>query len=472
MGNNLNNQMNNLNLNENNNLSNNQNIPMECNSNNIRNQNQNINENLRKEHEIEENIRDFIKCNFCLTREKKQKMCKYCKRISCEKCFNKWMEKHNYCGFCQKMMTKEDLVSLPFLDDMCVYFINNNPKNIQINNIKSSQKNIQNNKQKIVNNENICPIHNNEICYYCIQCDKYFCSNCLTFFSEETKKHENHLIIQTSQMNNLNLQEAIKEYKKLRNKKIIIDNYIDLCKVKLKENQAKKTEIADSMNLILDLYLQKIEENSKELQSFLNDLTIQRDQIENNLASIPNKFIDIIINDNVAQINKVSEDLKKINKIDKNIENGIKEKTKVNPNLFLYMYETDYLEFSLPFSGQYKEGHQVFNKKLNIIPGFPSNILFQYLDNQINISFSVDIDLPKNDPRYPKFYSYVVFRNGKDGLEFMNLSNQDFPNQENNPGQIRQQVNKISFKATKFIRLGGDDKRIKMKLFIIKCHYE
>ena len=238
------------------------------NSNNIRNQNQNINENLNggKEHEIEEQIRDKLKCNLCLTRVIKPKMCKYCKRISCEKCIIKWIEKykHNYCGFCKKMITKEDLISLPFLDDKCEYFIKSNPKNIQINNNKYSPKNNQNNKPKIANNENICPIHNNKIDYYCIQCDKYLCSNCLAFFGEETKKHKNHLIIPTSKINNLDFQEAINEYKKLKEKKIILDNYIDLCKIKLKENQPKKNEIANSLKLIIDLYIQKIEENSKE----------------------------------------------------------------------------------------------------------------------------------------------------------------------------------------------------------------
>ena len=106
------------------------------------------------------------------------------------------------------------------------------------------------------------------------------------------------------------------------------------------------------------------------------------------------------------------------------------------------------------------------------MPGFPSNILLKYLQYKIVISFSVDIALPLNDPRYPKFNSYITFKNGKDGLEFRNLSNQDFPVQGSNTRQIRQQVNTDSFDATKFIQLFGDDKKVKMKLFIIKYHYE
>jgi hypothetical protein len=154
----------------------------------------------------------------------------------------------------------------------------------------------------------------------------------------------------------------------------------------------------------------------------------------------------------------------------------IKEISKENPQLFVENYETDCLEISLPFSGQYNEGYEVFKKRLNIMPGFPSNILLQYLQYKIVISFSVDIFLPLNDPRYPKFHSYITFKNGKDELEFRNLSNQsfpqDFPVQGSNLRQIRQQVNTDSFDATKFIQLFGDDKKVKMKLFIIKYHYE
>ena len=115
-------------------------------------------------------------------------------------------------------------------------------------------------------------------------------------------------------------------------------------------------------------------------------------------------------------------------------------------------------------------------KKLNIIPGFPSTILLQYLRKQITISFSVDIDLPLNDPRYLKFYTYVTFKNGKEGLEFMNLSDQsfpqDFPMQGYNQKHTRQQVNSTSFQVNQFINLGGKDKIIRMKLFIMKYHYE
>ena len=526
MDNNLNNPMNQgMNFNGNNNLPNNPFAPMGNNNNNflhnsfnpmgnngsnnsmnpfnpktmssqsnynLNNQNQKMNKDLKKEIEIEDNIRDYLKCYICLTKVIKPKMCKFCKRISCERCINKWIESHNFCGVCKHNLSQQDLITLPFLDDMSTYFLNNidsHPKNIPYNNPnimnnqnKNDQSSNPNNNMNVegqnnkAQNKDICPIHNNKIDYYCVQCDKYFCSNCLVFFGEETKKHENHLIVPLSKMNNLSLQEAVEEYKKLPVTKNILDNYIGLCKVKLRENQIKQAQIANFINLIRDLYIGKIEENSNELNSFLKKLANQKDQVENKIVSVPNGFNNIISSNDYAQGHIVSEDLKKINKIESNIEFEIKEKSKVNPKLFLDNYETDYIEFPLPFSGQYNEGLEVFKKNLNIMPGFPSTILLQYLQNQIMISFSVDIDLPLNDPRYPKFYTYITFKNGKEGLEFMNLSNQsfpqDFPMQGYNQKKTRQQVNSISFEANQFINLGGKDKIIRMKLFIMKYHYE
>jgi hypothetical protein len=352
--------------------------------------------------------------------------------------------------------------------------MNNVNKNVQYSN-PNNNVNIVRQSSK-AQNRDICPMHNSKIEYYCVQCDKYFCSNCLVFFREETKNHKNHLIIPASKINNLSLQEPVKEYKKLYETKNIIDNYMDLCKVKLKENQIKQAEIANFMNFIRDLYIKKIEKNSQEIKLFLNNLTNLKEQIENKILSVPNGFNNIINSNDYAQGHIVSEDLKKINRIDPNIEYYIKEKSKVNPKLFLNNYESDYLQFSLPFSGQYYEGQEVFKKNLNIIPGFPSTIFLQYLQNKIVISYSVDISLSLNDPRYPKFFTYVIFKKGKDGLEFLNLSNQsfpqDFPIKGNNPRQIMQQVNSFSYDATQFINLNGNDKIIKMKILVIKYHYE
>ena len=88
----------------------------------------------------------------------------------------------------------------------------------------------------------------------------------------------------------------------------------------------------------------------------------------------------------------------------------------------------------------------------------------------------MDISLSLNDPKYPKFFTYAIFKSGKDRFEFINLSNQsfpqDFPLQGSNPRQTRQQVNSFSFDPTQLIRLGENNKIIKMKIFVIKYYYE
>ena len=57
-------------------------------------------EKIKKENELEEQIKDHLKCYICLCQVTKPKMCMYCKRICCEQCINKWLENHSFCGIC------------------------------------------------------------------------------------------------------------------------------------------------------------------------------------------------------------------------------------------------------------------------------------------------------------------------------------------------------------------------------------
>ena len=449
-------------------------------------------EEMKKELELENQIRDHLKCYICLTKVMKPKMCKYCKKICCESCIDKWLSAHDYCGICKHQVTSQDMIPLPFLDDMSSYFINNidNHPKFQPNNQgnkKNPGNNILNEKNnsnddEIINidenNKDICLKHRSKIDFYCVQCNKYFCSNCLVFFGEEVKRHKNHLILQTSKMNDLGIKEAINEYKKLPKTKNIIENFIGLIKLKINENDIRKAEAINFINLIKDLYINKIDESSSELKNMLSKLETQRDSLEISINSIPNGFNNIVNNNDYGQGNVVSEELKKINKIDENIEDDIKEKFKINPRLFFENYETELLEIDIPFSGQYNEGLELINKELDVIPGHLSKLIMKYLQNQIYISFCINIDLPLNAPNYPKFYTYITLRNQNYKLEFTNLSQQSFPQDYGQQGllnensRIRQQINSVEFDAEQFLNLAGKDKKIRMKLYIIKTFYE
>ena len=89
--------------------------------------------------------------------------------------------------------------------------------------------------------------------------------------------------------------------------------------------------------------------------------------------------------------------------------------------------------------------------------------------------FTIDINLPLNSPEYPKFYSYIIIRNQKYGLEFTNLSNQTFPQdiiRGNNGKSLGQQINNITFDFQQFIYLSGEEKIIKLKIFITKVYFK
>ena len=450
----------------------------------------NQSESMKKEEELENQIRDHLKCYICLTKVMKPKMCKFCKKICCESCIDKWLLNHDYCGICKHNVTQQDMITLPFLDDMSTYFINNidsHPKNHpNINNINKEINNNNINSQSLQNknnlnkkeDKNICPKHKSKIDYYCIQCNKYFCSNCLVFFSDEGQKHKNHLILQIAKMNNLGIREAVNEYKKLPETKNVLDHLIGLINLKIKENEIKKANTTNFMNYIKDLYLKKIDENTGELNKMLVNLKTQKDSIENSINSIPNGFNNIVNSNDYVQGGIVSKELKKMNVIDDNLENEIKEKSKISPKLFVENYETELLEIEIPYAGQYIEGLDFFEHKIDIIPNFPSKLILKYLQGKIYISFCVDIDLPLNAPYYPKFYTYVILKNQKYGVEFINLSNQSFPQdfvmKENRyeSRRIRQQTNSNEIEAQQFLFLGGNDKKVRLKAYIIKSFYD
>jgi hypothetical protein len=228
----------------------------------------------KKENQLEDEIRDHLKCYICLGKVFKPKMCKYCKKICCSACIDHWLEDHSFCGICKHEVSSQDMISIPFLDDMSTFFINNidnqqkkkidksktsllnvgqkvisgannrnnqnkihqinliqQPNiNININNIDNNLDNNESNINNEINNEindteeaeideNICQEHEERISYYCIQCNKYYCSKCLIFFGNETQKHRNHFLVQVNKINDLGVTQAIQEYQKLKDTK-------------------------------------------------------------------------------------------------------------------------------------------------------------------------------------------------------------------------------------------------------------
>ena len=469
-------------------------------------------------------------CGLCLEKKKKLKMCKYCNCVVCENCLNEWLKKHNSCYKCKTKIKIQDMITIPFDDSNMKnenniinntnsqqqndfinkasaskplnkgnnnnnqQFIssnlpnnnmninnnmNNNINNSMNNNINNNMNSINmnnninninmNNNNNIIQNEKTCPIHNNLMVYHCVNCNKEFCSSCLLFFGQEAQKHKGHLILEISQMNNQNIKLLLDEYNKLPFTKNSLDHLIGLSNFKIRENEIKKFEVNHFMNAIQEAYLKKIDEDSVELKSILEDLKKQKDIIDNSISSIPNGFNNIVNSNDYVQGGVLSQELKKINKFDPALKYKIQDKSKNNPLLFIDNYESDFLEFQLPFNGNYAEGKEIVNKNLNFIPGFPCRIIMKFLQKKVYISLLIDINVPLNQMEKPKFFTYISFKNKKYGLEFSNLSEQNYP--PNMMNINRQQVNTVDMEAEQFLYL-VDNGKIKLKIYATVIHYK
>ena len=54
---------------------------------------------------------------------KKAKNVYFCKKLSCSECIKKLLSQHDCCGFCKKKVNNNDIISVPFLDDISPFFI-------------------------------------------------------------------------------------------------------------------------------------------------------------------------------------------------------------------------------------------------------------------------------------------------------------------------------------------------------------
>ena len=64
-------------------------------------------EEQKKENQLEDEIRDHLKCYICLGKVSRPKMCKYCKKICCSACIDQWLQDHSFCGICKHQVTQQ-----------------------------------------------------------------------------------------------------------------------------------------------------------------------------------------------------------------------------------------------------------------------------------------------------------------------------------------------------------------------------
>ena len=295
-----------------------------------------MSEEEKREIEAENDIRNMLKCYICLSKVIKPKMCKYCKKFSCSYCISKWLLQHDFCGFCKKNITTDDVISIPFIDDMSTYFIKNienNPvyKSEKIEKPKNKIKSEKlDNKEEVNDKSNICKKHNSKFEFYCIQCDNYYCSNCLVFFGDEVKKHKDHYILQIEKM-----KELASKFKSEDNKKYI-EQIEDLKKQLLEEkenNNRLKTENKRLEKMINSLKQENIDINKK-LEKEIIKLKSNMNQLENELDRKNNTIQDYIL-----EINSLKEN--------KNQITSIKPGEKIFPVLFITQGNHDIFNYAM-----------------------------------------------------------------------------------------------------------------------------
>ena len=483
-------------------------------------------EDQKKENQLEDEIRDHLKCYICLSKVFKPKMCRYCKKICCAKCIDKWLEDHSFCGICKHDLSPQDMISVPFLDDMSTFFINNidNPKkkfldnsrttikrpgeNIipgprdNINNAKKIQKlnfvnrpninininnNLENNLSNIENevneteedelDENICQEHGENISYYCIQCDKYFCSKCLVFFGAEQQKHKNHYIVPASKINDLGVSQAIKEYKKLGETKEKIKNVIGLINMIKKEKDIKKYEILNTLDLIREYNKIKMDEELKKYQDIISYVKTEKNNIEQQSKSLPNE-LSIILDQN--DINKANEINNKIislnNKIPPQMYLQLQEQGYQSQNIYIENFQTDFIQKRLNINEELNDNCEIINIPISLIPHHSANFSINYSNGIFRINFIVSVNDDINSAKYPIYNTYIIFRGMGYSMEFITLKNEFFEKKrkkENLNGlNRREQINTVNIEKDKFLYLCDNQYQIQFKICVVKLSFK
>ena len=100
-------------------------------------------------------IRDKLKCYICFGKVINATMCPNCKKIACEECIKKMLSKNNNkCDNCNKTVKINDMIKLPFMNDLTSFFINKvekkNPKKEYLEENLSDVNNINQSELKII----------------------------------------------------------------------------------------------------------------------------------------------------------------------------------------------------------------------------------------------------------------------------------------------------------------------------------
>ena len=363
-------------------------------------------------------IKDALTCFICTSQVRDPTMCPQCKRMVCSKCIQKWLDIHEKCPFCQVHMSFEDMIPLPFMNNLANFFIKeidkkNEEKEIEkqkekekkeqkknykeINNIIEEEDEIEdsmNEKNKndylsrthfipnsfnksddddnginipnmnprshIIKKGEFCPEHKNEIIeYYCLNCNTKHCAKCLLFFNVQSKIHKDHKVITIEQKNKYNIDDIKKNIDDLKDAVDELKEYKNNVSIDIKIISKKEEFIKVVIEEFKKYYTNKIEKQNQRLNyttSSINNQLEAINQIKASCSESLNNFVERDDENGYHEYQKKILSLKDVKKFSYlNNNNNIFSKT------FLKFYETDYIDIDVD-----ENNETIGEKKFNI----------------------------------------------------------------------------------------------------------
>ncbi len=342
-------------------------------------------------------IKDALTCFICTSKVNDPMMCPKCKRMVCSECIKKWLDAHEKCPFCQAHTTFDEMIALPFMDNITDFFIKEidkkneekekekqkekeKGKNKNINNImeeeeeeddieesskddnkkpylskthflpnqfNNNDEDNQNNdfnknpRSRIIKKGDFCPEHRNQLIeYFCLDCNTKHCAKCLVFFNAQSKKHEGHKVITIEQKNKYSIDEVKKSVDDLKSSedelKVFKNNVLSDVSIMEKKEEFVKTVLDEFKKY----FTKKIDKHKMKVTAINNQLE-KINYIRNNYTEMFKNFVETDDENGFKEYKKKLLSYKDVKKYEYWNNNNIFCKPVLN------FYETDFIDIEV-----------------------------------------------------------------------------------------------------------------------------
>ena len=387
---------------------------------------------------LQGDIKDALTCFICAQQIKDPLMCIRCRKMMCTNCIKKWLDKdHKKCPFCQNETSLNEMVPLPFMNQLSDFFVKEidikekeeeekmKKKEEQMENIIEDENDKNENKIKNFNSmksksqidvnsfnnkindkqlsdlrkdENLCEKHNEKIEYFCLTCGTKHCSKCLIILNKEHEVHSGHKIIDLEQRKKFKIDDVKSDINNFSKTLDEVDKYqLNLSnEIKIRK---KKCDFYD--RIIEDmkkLYNDKIERMNDDLYMKLTSINNRKEEIkkikENNEESMEN-YIKQNDLDGFNEYHQKIKDLQNLDdlKPEDNLEIAFKPQ--------IIFFESDFLDIDIDLN------KDMMGEYVCKLEGFEPEIKIKFqkqADDEVLASLFIEMDKPdENKERYDGF---------------------------------------------------------------------